>query len=140
MLEQPCPSPLIADFLADASGLGRVRAMLRNCSGMVEMFCSSESFLLTPHWLTVRTPVAHLHVQVATLCTAQLKDERADAHLQRQSIWFHGRCGSPCLILILDQTEGDERLRQEAAFEDLRQRYGERVTFGERPAVTTTVH
>lgn len=133
-------SPLLADFLADAASLGRVRAVLRNCSGMAEVFCSCESFVVTPQWLTVRTPTSHLHVQMASLRIAELKDGRASADLEHPSIWFHARCAAPSLLLILDQTEGEERRRQEIAFARLCRRYGERVTFGAAQERRETVH
>lgn len=119
----------VAELLHEAASLGRVRAVLRSCSGFVELFCSTEAFEVGPGWLTVRLPEAHLHLQVPALTGAALHEPGDAAHPERPSMWFYGRCGSPCLLLILDQTDGDERTRQEAAFEALRSRHGTHVRF-----------
>lgn len=118
-----------AALLADAATLGPVRAILRSCSGFVELFCSTDAFEVGSGWLHVRQPTAHLHVQVPALASVAFHDAGDEAHPGRPSIWLLGRCGSPCLLLILDQTEGEARVRQESAFEALRARWGTRVAF-----------
>lgn len=120
-----------AALLADAASLGPVRAILRSCSGFVELFCSAEAFEVRGGWLHVRQPTAHLHVQVPALAAAAFHDAGDDAHPGRPSLWLLGRCGSPCLLLILDQTEGEARERQETAFAALRARWGAQVVFGD---------
>jgi hypothetical protein len=76
----------------------------------------------------VRRPEAHLHVQVPALHGACLLDAGGDAY-HAASLWLVGRCGNPCVIVILDVTVGVDRVRQVAAFQMLRERWGERVAF-----------
>ncbi|HEV7735193.1 MAG TPA: hypothetical protein VGR62_23685 [Candidatus Binatia bacterium] len=130
----------VAELLREAESLGRVRAVLRSCSGFVEVFCSTEAFEVGPDWLTVRLPGAHLHVQVPALTGAALHEAGDAAHPERPSMWFYGRCGSPCLLLILDQTDGDERQRQEAAFQALRSRHGAHVRFAKAADDARVLH
>lgn len=118
-----------AALLADAASLGPVRAILRSCSGFVELFCSTDAFEVRGAWLHVRQPTAHLHVQLPDLASAAFHDAGEDAHPGRPSLWLLGRCGSPCLLLILDQTEGAARRQQETAFATLRARWGAQVAF-----------
>jgi hypothetical protein len=120
--------------LRATTGLGDLRAVLRSCSGFVEILCTSEEFEIGPRWLSLRGPTTHLHVQVPALTAALFMEAGEDAHPSRPSIWFLGRCGSPCLLLILDRAEGAERARQEAAFRALRECYGARVVFPRDPA------
>ena len=119
------------DLLRDAMGLGPARVVLRSCSGFMELFCSTDAFELTGEWLTVRNASGHLHVQVETLQGACLLRPGGDAYPHAASVWLLGRCGGPCVIVILDVTLGDQRVRQVAAFEQLRARWGERVAFTE---------
>lgn len=121
----------VVELLEKTRGLGRVRAVLRSCSGFVEVFCSTEAFEVGPGWLTVRLPEAHLHVQVPALAGATLLEPGDAAHPDRPSVWFFGRCGSPCLLLILDQTDGEDRRRQEEVFQALRSRFGAHVRFAQ---------
>lgn len=139
MLESIDRTERVAALLQEAASLGRVRAVLRSCSGFVEVFCSTAAFEVGPDWLTVRLPEAHLHVQVPALAGAALHEAGEAAHPERPSVWFYGRCGAPCLLLILDQTDGDERRRQEAAFRALRSRLGAHVRFAE-PAGERVLH
>lgn len=122
-------NPAAADLLADLAVLGPVRAVLRNCSGFVEVFCSTDDFRLTPGWLSLRSPTTHLHLQVPVLAGAALREAGEGAHPHHPSIWLVGRCGSPCLILIFDQTEGEARRRQGLLLDALRSRWGEEVVF-----------
>jgi hypothetical protein len=116
-------------LLADAASLGPVRAVLRSCSGFVELFCSVGDFEVRGEWLHVRQPTAHLHVQIPALAAATFHDAGDEAHPGGPSLWLLGRCGSPCLLLILDQTRGEARARQQIAFDDLRARWGTQVVF-----------
>ena len=118
-----------ASLLRDVAALGQVRVVLRSCSGFMELFCDAGEFELIDGWLTVRRPEAHLHVQVPALHGACLLDAGGDAYPHAASLWLVGRCGNPCVIVILDVTVGVERVRQVAAFQMLRERWGERVAF-----------
>jgi hypothetical protein len=69
-----------ASLLRDAAALGRVRVVLRSCSGFMELFCDAGEFELVDGWLTVRRPEAHLHVQVPALHGACLLDAGGDAY------------------------------------------------------------
>jgi hypothetical protein len=140
MLEPTDRIERVAALLQEAASLGRVRAVLRSCSGFVEVFCSTAAFEVGPDWLTVRLPEAHLHVQVPALAGAALHEPGGEAHPERPSLWFYGRCGSPCLLLILDQTDGDERRRQEAAFRALRFRHGAHMSFVPAPDDVRVLH
>jgi len=95
----------------------------------MELFCDTDAFEVSGEWLTVRTPHAHLHVQVDALQGACLLRAGAEAYPHGASLWLLGRCGSPCAIVILDVTSGTQRVRQVAAFERLRARWGEQVLF-----------
>jgi hypothetical protein len=44
------------------------------------------------------------------------------------SICFVGRCGSPCLVVVLDRATGAERQQQDLRFRNLRARWGGRVS------------
>lgn len=118
-----------ATLLRDAAGLGPVRVVLRSCSGFMELFCDTGAFDLTNGWVTVRRPDAHLHVRIPALDGACLLEAGGDAYPHAPSLWFLGRCGSPCLIIILDVATGDARARQDEAFRALRAQWGERAVF-----------
>ncbi|MCW5890043.1 MAG: hypothetical protein KIT14_05770 [bacterium] len=142
MMERLDVPSAAAALLADAASLGPVRAILRSCSGFVELFCSADAFEVHGGWLHVRQPTAHLHVQVPALAAAAFHDAGDEAHPGRPSLWLLGRCGAPCLLLILDQTEGEARARQETAFQALRARWGTQVAFhgGDAPAEDRLLH
>lgn len=106
--------------------MGRVRAVVRNCSGFVEVFCSTEDFELCRQWLSVRVPTAHLHVPIADLRAVRFV-EAGEATHPAPAVWLYGRCSAPSVIFILDQEKGDMRGEQEARFMALRARYGECV-------------
>lgn len=129
MQHESHPSPLA--LLEDTGRLGRVRTVLRNCSGFVELFCSTEDFHLTEEWLTVRLPTAHLHVQLSALRAVRFADAGECAHPTRPSVWFFGRCGMPLLMLFLDQTTGAERKRQQLIFLALQTRWGVNAVFAD---------
>jgi len=132
MTGQPTPPPRGSALLAEAACLGPVRIVVRNPSGFVEVFCDSDSFRLSAGWLHICKPTTHLHVRLESLTEVLLLEPSPDAHPTRPSIWLVGRCGAPCLLIILDQTEGDARRQQERAFAALRERWGHRVPLEDR--------
>jgi hypothetical protein len=131
-----------AALLRDAAGLGAARVVLRSCDGFMELFCDTACFELAGEWLAVRRPEAHLHVQVRSLRGATLLNAGSDAYPHAPSLWLIGRCGKPCVIVILDVTTGVERVRQMVAFSALRERWGEHVGFRRAPrtAVERVLH
>ncbi len=124
------PRSLAAALVADAARLGPVRVVLRGCGGCAEAFCRASALRLEDGWLHVQEPAVHVHVPIAALSGATLYDAGSEAHPHRPSLWLHGRSGAPVLILVLDQTAGEEWVQQEAAFHALRARWGARVPFG----------
>lgn len=131
-----------AALLHDVAPLGPVRLVMRNCSGFVELFCDTEDILLTPGWLHIGVAEARFHLQLPALHGASLYEADAAAHPEHPSLWLYGRCGSPCVVLILDQTEGEARRQQEERFRALRRRYGDRVQFtpGAEPRPARQLH
>lgn len=105
--------------------------MLRTCTGLAEVFCSTAAFELDGGWLNVRLDGAHLHVELDGLRSARFQDATESAHAGRASIWLFGKCGSPCLLLVCDRTEGVARTQQECLFAALRRRFGEHPHFGD---------
>ncbi len=120
-----------AALLRDAAALGPARVVLRTCCGFMELFCDTGCFELAGGWLTVRRPEAHLHVQVPAIQGACLLEAGGDAYPHAPSLWLVGRCGSPCVIVILDVAPDEDQARQAAAFRSLRARWGERVAFAD---------
>lgn len=94
-----------AALLRDAAGAGRLRVMLRNCSGFVEVRCDGADLILTADWLHVRGGDGHLHVSLPALVAARFLDSDAPGS-PGPSIAFHGRCGSPCLVVAFDERTG----------------------------------
>jgi hypothetical protein len=130
-----------AALLREVRSLGPARVVLRSCSGFMELFCDVDAFQLDEGWLNVRQPGVHLHVPLPALEGACLLDAGGDAYPHAPSIWFLGRCGSPCLLMILDLASGDERVRQAAAFRTLQARWGERIAFdAPEPAGDRVIH
>ncbi len=127
-------------LMADVADLGPVRAVLRSCSGFAEFFCAASDMSMSTGWLSIRQPTAHLHLQLPVLRGALLLEAGEHAHPHAPSVWLYGRCGSPCLLLILDQAEGAERARQEAVFRSLRTRYGTRLAFESAVSAGDTLH
>jgi hypothetical protein len=117
-------------MLQELAPLGPVRILLRNCSGFVELFCDTDDIVLTRQWLHVGVDGARLHLPLPALRGARLEPSgprRADA--LRPALWLYGRCGSPFLGFIFDQTRGDARRRQETQLQALRARYGDEIGF-----------
>lgn len=135
-------TPDLRAFLGECAALGAVRLVLRNCSGFMEMFCSTERLTGGDRWLTIRITEAHMHVELARVAGIRLRPSGDADTPARPSIWFHGRCGTPFLLVILDQTEGVGRAAQEAAFGRLRDRWGEEIVFDQTESVSarTTLH
>jgi hypothetical protein len=138
----PRPTSALRDFLEACAALGEARFVLRNCSAFMEMFSSTERLCIGDRWLTIRLPEAHMHVELARVSGVRLRESGEADTPACSSLWFHGRCGSPFLLLILDQTEGAQRAAQEAAFRRLRERFGEEITFEptEAEAAGATLH
>lgn len=103
--------------------------MLRTCTGLAEVFCSTAAFEIAGGWLNVRLDGAHLHVELEGLRSARFQDATESAHAHRASIWLFGKCGSPCLLLVCDRTEGVARSQQERIFAALRRQFGEHPHF-----------
>ena len=138
----PRPTSALRDFLEACAALGEARFVLRNCSAFMEMFCATDRLSIDDRWLTICFPEAHMHVELARVTRVRLRDgSEADAPA-RPSLWFHGRCGSPFLLLILDQTDGVQRAAQEAAFARLRERFGDELAFepADAEAAGATLH
>jgi putative heme iron utilization protein len=121
-------------FFRDVAQVGPVRLVLRNCAGFAELFCSTERLRVMPGWLNLHLPSAHLHVRLPA-CHAVRFVEGEDGGPAEPSIWFYSPCGSPFLLLILDQVVGAARMHQVAVFEALRTRYGEHVRLGDADAL-----
>ena len=138
----PRPPSALRDFIAACAALGEARFVLRNCSAFMEMFCSTDRLGVGDRWLTIRFPEAHMHVELARVAGVRLRDSGEADTPACPSLWFHGRCGSPFLLLILDQTDGVQRAAQEAAFQRLRERFGEEIAFepAEAEAAGATLH
>ena len=130
------------EFLKACAALGDARVVLRNCSAFMEMFCSADRLSVSDRWLTIRLPQSHMHVELTRIAGVRLRDGGEADTPACPSLWFHGRCGGPFLLLILDQTDGVERTAQEAAFRDLRARFGEEIAFeaAEIEATGATLH
>lgn len=119
------------DFLASARALGPVRAMLRTCTGLAEIFCSTAAFELTDGWLNVRLDSAHLHVELTGLRSARFQAAGDPSPRGRAAIWLFGTCGSPCVLLVCDRTEGTARAQQDRVFAALRQQFGDHPHFSD---------
>ena len=138
----PRPTSALHHFLEACAALGEARFVLRNCSAFMEMFCATDRLSIGDRWLTIRFPDAHMHVELTRITGVRLRDgNEADAPA-RPSLWFHGPCGSPFLLVILDQTDGVHRAAQEAAFARLRERFGDELAFEptEAQAAGATLH
>jgi hypothetical protein len=138
----PRPRSALRDFLEACAALGEVRFVLRNCSAFMEMFCATDRLSLNDRWLTLRFPEAHMHVELARVAGVRLRDSGETDTPACPSLWFHGRCGSPFLLLVLDQTAGAQRVAQETAFQRLRERFGEEIVFeaADAEAAGATLH
>lgn len=138
----PRPPSALRDFLEACADLGEARFVLRNCSAFMEMFCSTDRLSIGDRWLTIRLPEAHMHVELARVTGVRLRDSGEADTPACPSLWFHGRCGSPFLLLILDQADGAQRAAQATAFQRLRERFGEEITFepAEAAAAGATLH
>src|SRR5262245_9903375 len=130
-METPVTDPVA--LLSELTHLGPVRVILRNCSGAVELPCSGDDIVVTPTWLYVGAGGARLQLHVATLGGASFHDG-CEAHPERTALRFYGRCGTTCLIVVCDRTDGPARGRQDAQLRRLRARYGTRVAFAAAPA------
>ena len=107
--------------------LGAARVVLRTCNGLAEVACSTADLEVLPPWAVLSTAGASVHIELASLRLAELRDGCAD-HGTPPSICFVGRCGSPCLVVVLDRAAGAERANQEMRFRALRERWGARVS------------
>jgi hypothetical protein len=117
-------------LLESTAPLGRVRVVLRNCTGLSEIFCSCEEFVVADRWLHLRTSGAHLHLQLSNVTGVRFLEAGDADHPRSPAIWFYGRCGTPMLLLVLDQTRGNERVEQLATFLALRARFGPCLVLG----------
>lgn len=123
----PAASRVIA-LLEDLVPLGTARIVLRTCSGIAEVGCSTADLAVQPPWAVLTTAEASIHVELAALRTAELRGGGEPCSGPPPSICFVGRCGSPCLVVVLDRAPACERTRQAMLFRALRARWGARVS------------
>lgn len=129
--ETPCRASLLLRAL---SPLGRARIVLRTCNGLADVVCSTADLDVHSPWAVLSAGDASVHIELASLRCAELRGGCAE-HGTPPSICFVGRCGSPCLVVVLDRTEGAERTAQEAAFHALRRRWGTRISLDAEHAI-----
>jgi hypothetical protein len=136
-------TPLTTDvttFFRHAAALGPLRAVLRGCTGLAEITCSADDLLVTGGSLRLGGSGARLHVPLAALRSVRLVPAGTPRCTRHDALWFHGRSGAPCLLLALDQTDGDARLRQDAVFHALRVRWGTRLVLVPEPVPPRVLH
>ena len=129
--ESPCRASLLMQSL---SPLGRARIVLRTCNGLAEVVCSTADLEVQPPWAVLTAGEASVHIELAGLRCAELRGGCAE-HGAPPSICFVGRCGSPCLVVVLDRTAGAERTEQETLFRALRERWGAKVSLDAEHAI-----
>lgn len=128
----PCRT---AGLLRELGTLGTARIVLRTCSGLAELVCSTAELRVEPPWAILSTAGASVHVELAALRTAELRGGCAHDD-GPPSICFVGQCGSPCLVFVLDRATCDrERAWQRHRFRALRARWGARVCLDSRHAI-----
>jgi hypothetical protein len=120
----PCRAALLLRALTP---LGPARVVLRTCNGLAEVECSTTDLAVQAPWAVLTAAGASVHIELASLRVAELRGGCAD-HGAPPSICFVGRCGSPCLVVVLDRAAGAERTHQERLFRALRARWGARVS------------
>jgi hypothetical protein len=131
LTETACRASLLMRAL---SPLGRARVVLRTCNGLAEIVCSTTDLDVHPPWAVLSTGEASVHIELAALRSAELRGGCAK-HGAPPSICFVGRCGSPCLVVVLDRTAGAERTEQEILFRELRARWGTRISLDAEHAI-----
>ena len=131
LTETPCRASLLMRAL---SPLGRARVVLRTCNGLAEVVCSTTDLDVQPPWAVLSTGDASVHIELAALRCAELRGGCKE-HGAPPSICFVGRCGSPCLVVVLDRTAGAERTEQEVLFRELRALWGTRISLDAEHAI-----
>src|SRR5262245_50552850 len=129
--ETPCRASLLMQAL---SPLGRARVVLRPCNGLAEVVCSTPDLAVKPPCPALPAGEASVHIELAALRCAELRGGCAE-HGAPPSICFVGRCGSPCLVVVLDRTAGAERAEQVTLFRALRERWGAKVSLDTEHAI-----
>jgi hypothetical protein len=113
------------EVLEACRGLGRARVVLRNPVGVAEAFVDLVRLELHDGWANLCVDAVHVHAQVQAIGGVRFVEPGATCGCKSPAIWFAGQSGSPLLLLVLDQTAGEERILQERAFERLRELYGD---------------
>ena len=129
--ETPCRASLLMQAL---SPLGRARVVLRTCNGLAEVVCSTADLDVDGRFARGEDGPGRVHLELAALRCAELRGGCAE-HGAPPSICFVGRCGSPCLVVVLDRTAGAERTEQETLFRALRARWGAKVSLDAEHAI-----
>jgi len=129
--DSSCRASLLLEAL---SPLGRARVVLRTCNGLAEIVCTTADLAVQAPWAILSAGDASVHIELAALRCAELRGGCAE-HGAPPSICFIGRCGSPCLVVVLDRTAGAERTEQEMHFRALRARWGAKISLDAEHAI-----
>lgn len=115
------------EVLRACGALGRVRVVLRNPVGVVEVFADLGALELRDGWAHLCSEPYHVHLHCHTIAEVCFREPEPGAEgSEARALWFAARSGAPLLLLVLDQVRGAQAAEQARAFDELRRRHGPR--------------
>lgn len=127
-------------FLESCRNLGPVRVVLRNSTGLSEVFADLSHLRVEGCWANLVLDCAHIHLTPKSFGAVAFRTAQTEAGAPAPAIWLYGSEGCPALLFVLDQLQGDALTEQLAAYVQLRHEFGPFMHLMSRHGIPEQVH
>lgn len=131
------------DLLHRCRALGRVRVVVRNATGLSELFADLARLEQSGGWANLITPHAHVHLTPRAFGAVAFRTVRGGNGRSAPAVWLYASEGCPTVLFILDQLSGAAAEEQAEAYGQLASDFGPfmyLVSSDPQPPQVTTAH
>lgn len=127
-------------FLESCRSLGPVRVVLRNSTGLSEIFADLNHLRVEGSWANLVLDRAHIHLTPKSFGAVAFRTVQTEAGTSAPAIWLYGAEGCPALLFVLDRLEGDAQTEQLTVYLQLRRDFGPFMHLMSRHGLPEQVH
>lgn len=104
--------------------LGRVRVVLRNATGLSELFADLADLEQAGGWANLISDTAHVHLTTHAFGAVAFRTVSSQAGRAAPAVWLYANQGCPTVLFVLDQAEGEEAEEQAEVYAHLHRDFG----------------